>query len=134
MGRGVYTVEPRRNSRYTAASMAKGKRNKADSAPDPGSAEKPKSLLDDAWRAYEAGDSVLARKASALLLASAPKEADESLAKKLGKQLFVGVADADAKQVATELAARTKATAKPLLFAVMAAAIWLGLLAIATRG
>ena len=131
MGRGVYTVEPRRNSRYTAAPMAKGKRNKEEAPPADSGA---KSLLDVAWRAYQAGNSVLARKAANLLLSGTPKEADESLAKKLGKQLFVGKPeDSSAKQVATELSARTRMAAKPYLFALMAAAIWLVMVAIANR-
>ncbi len=111
--------------------MAKGKRNKSEAAQlDSGG----KALLDVAWRAYEAGDTVLARRAAKLLLAGAPKEADESLAKKLAKQLFVGGIEADARQVATELTARTRSAPKPYLFALMALAIWLVMIAIANRG
>lgn len=110
--------------------MAKAKRNKAEAGQPDGGA---KSLLDVAWRAYEAGDSLLARRAAKLLLAGQPREADESLAKKLSKQLFVGVPEADARQVAAELAARTKVAPKPYLFALMAAAIWLLMIAIAHR-
>ena len=45
--------------------MAKGKRNKADKLdkPEPAGADG-KSLLDVAWRAYQAGDVVLARRAA----------------------------------------------------------------------
>lgn len=110
--------------------MAKAKRNKAEAAPLDGGA---KSLLEVAWRAYEAGDCVLVRRAAKLLLAGQPGEADESLAKKLSKLLFVAAGEADAKQVATELAARTRVAPKPYLFALMAAAIWLLMIAIAHR-
>ena len=110
--------------------MAKGKRNRSE-APKADSGGK--SLLDVAWRAYEAGDAVIARRAAKLLLAGAGKDSDEAVAKKVGKQLFVGAPEVDAKQVAAELIARTRVAPKPYLFALMAAAIWLIMLAIANR-
>ena len=110
--------------------MAKAKRIKSEPAPVVSGAA---SLLDVAWRAYEAGDTVLARRAARLVLAGASRDADEAVAKKVSKLLFVGVPDADARQVATELNARTKVALRPYLFALMAAAIWLFMIVIANR-
>ena len=116
---------------YAPLSMAKAKRNK----PEPvAAATDSKSLLDVAWRAYEAGDSVLARRAAKLLLSDGPREADESLAKKLGRQLFVGGPEVDARAVAAEISARTNTALKPYLFGALAAVIWVLLVLIAQRG
>ena len=114
------------------ARMAKGKRSKADK-PEAAHADG-KSLLDVAWRAYQAGDMVLARRASKLVLAGGAKEADEALAKKLGKELFAAGHEADARQVAADLIHRTNPAPKPFLLAGAAALIWVVLLAIAARG
>lgn len=113
------------------ARMAKGKRGKQEPAAEVSAG---KSLLDVAWKAYQAGDVVLARRASKLLLAGAAKDADETLAKKLGKEFFAAGHVADARQVAAELVMRTQPPLKPFILAGAAALIWLVLLAIASRG
>jgi hypothetical protein len=110
--------------------MAKGNRNKSEAEPTPGG----RSLLEVAWNAYEAGDAVLARRAAKRVLAGAASGADEALAKKISKQLFVGAGETDARQVAAELAARTRVAAKPYAFALLAAAIWWVMIALAHRG
>jgi hypothetical protein len=112
--------------------MGKSKRNKAESQASIEQAAG-KSLLDVAWRAYEAGDSVMARRAANLLLAGAGKDADEAVAKRVGKQLFATSVEVDARQVATELVARTKMAPKPYYFALMTAALWLFMVLIANR-
>lgn len=112
--------------------MAKGKRDKADKV-EVASAEG-KSLLDVAWRAYEAGDMVLTRRAAKLLLAGAAKDADETLAKKVGKQLFAVGHETNAREVAQDLLERTNPAPKPFLLAGAAALIWVLLLVIANRG
>ncbi len=109
--------------------MAKGKRDKVE----PAGAEN-KSLLEVAWRSYQAGDMVMARRAAKLVLAGGAKDADEVLAKKLGKELFAAGHEADARQVATDLVARTNPPGKPYLLAGAAALIWVVLLLIAHRG
>jgi hypothetical protein len=114
--------------------MAKGKRkpdkqDKAEPVAAPG-----KSLLDAAWKAYQAGDMVMARRAARLVLAGGAKDADEALAKKLGKELFAEGHVADARQVAQDLLNRTNPAPKPFLLAGAAALIWVVLLAIAHRG
>ncbi|GEM_PF-3178836 len=109
--------------------MAKGKRDKAEVA-----AIETKSLLDVAWRSYQAGDMVIARRAAKLLLAGGGKEADEAVAKKLGKQLFAPGHEADARQVAADLIERTNPPPKPFLLGGAALLIWAVLLAIASRG
>ena len=117
------------------ARMAKGKRNKADKLDklEPAGADG-KSLLDVAWRAYQAGDVVLARRAAKLVMAGGAKDADEVLAKKLGKELFAAGHETDARQVAQDLITRTNPAPKPFLLAGAAALIWVVLLAIANRG
>ena len=113
------------------AQMAKGKRGKSDKLEAAGA--EGKSLLEVAWRAYQDGDMVLARRAAKLVLAGAAKDADEALAKKLGKELFSSTSDADARRVAQDLVDRTNPAPKPFLLAGAAALIWVVLLAIASR-
>lgn len=113
--------------------MAKGKRNKAEAVV---AAEAPagRSLLEVAWKAYQAGDMVVARRASRLVLAGAARDADEVVAKKLGKDFFAAGHVTDARQVAQELLQRTNPPLKPYLLAGAAALIWVVLLVIAHRG
>ena len=115
--------------------MAKGKRGKSDNQvkSEPASADG-KSLLDVAWRSYQAGDMVVARRAARLVLAGGAKDADEVLAKKLGKELFAAGHVADARQVAQDLVNRTNPAPQPFLLAGAAALIWVVLLMIANRG
>ena len=114
------------------ARMAKGKRGKSDKLEAAGA--EGKCLLDVAWRAYQAGDMVVARRAAKLVLAGAAKDADEVFAKKLGKELFSSTTEADARRVAADLVERTNPPPKPFLLAGAAALIWVVLLAIASRG
>ncbi len=111
--------------------MAKGKRGKQDKAETAGS--EGKSLLDVAWRAYQAGDVVVARRAAKLVLAGGAKEADEALARKLGKELFAAGHETNSQEVARDLIERTNPPPKPFLLAGAAALIWVVLLAIASR-
>src|SRR3954454_1835466 len=106
---------------YAPPPMAKSKRNKPEeaSAQSDGS-----SLLEVAWRAYEAGDAVMARRAAKLVLSGGAKASDESVARRLGPVLFVGAPPVDARQVAAEIAARTRSDYKPYVFVVIAAVIW----------
>jgi hypothetical protein len=117
------------------ARMAKGKRSKSDKLDKAEVlAADGKSLLDVAWRSYQAGDMVLARRAAKLVLAGASKDADEAVAKKVGKELFAEGYVADARQVAQDLITRTNPPPKPFLLAGAAALIWVVLLLIANRG
>lgn len=93
-----------------------------------------KSLLDVAWRSYQAGDMVMARRAARLVIAGGGKEVDEVLAKKLGKQLFAVGHEATAAQVAADLIVRTNPPPKPFLLGAAALLIWVVLLLIASRG
>ncbi len=116
--------------------MAKGKRGKADKVEASlfDAKAEGKSLLDVAWRSYQAGDMVMARRAARLVLAGGAKDADEVLAKKLGKELFAASHEATASEVAADLVKRTNPPPKPFLLAGAAALIWVVLLAIANRG
>ena len=117
------------------APMAKGKRGKPDKQDksEPVALEG-RSLLEVAWRSYQAGDMVQARRAARLVLAGGAKPADDALAKKLGRELFSAGHEADAQQVAQDLITRTNLPPKPFLLAGAAALIWVLLLAIANRG
>ena len=110
---------------YTAR-MAKAQSDKSEKAEG--------GLLEVAWKAYGAGDLVTARRAAQLLLAGAAKDADEALAKKVGKELFTPDYVADARTVAAELVMRTKTPPKPFLLMGAALLIWVVLLLIANRG
>src|SRR4029079_3922387 len=103
------------------ARMAKGKRGKSEKTE--AVASEGKSLLEVAWRAYQAGDMVLARRASKLVLAGANKGADEPSAKKLGKELFAAGHETNAREVAQDLLNRTNPAPKPFLLAGAAALI-----------
>ena len=113
------------------AAMAKPKRDKPVRDEPASEAEAPKSVLEAAWQAFQAGDVVLARRAARQVIAG-PREADEAAAKKLARVLFAGQ-EATATQVAEDIALRTGVPPRPYWFALVAALIWVGLLLLSRR-
>jgi hypothetical protein len=117
--------------------MAKKKKNKAaatEAAPEQGTPTAG-SVLEQAWKAYQAGDMVTARAGAAQLLSGAPTPRDQSYAERLAPELF-GRKDAptDVAAVAVELKGRTAPYPKAYLFAAVAAFVFAVLLLIARRG
>jgi hypothetical protein len=117
--------------------MAK-KKKQAKAADGSAPAEKtsaPGSVLEQAWRAYQAGDVVTARAGCAQLLGGSPTPRDVSFAEKLAPELF-GRKDAptDVAAVASELKLRTSPYPKSYWFAAVTAAVFAVLLLIARRG
>lgn len=103
---------------------ASGKREK-----DPPEAQAPTSVLEAAWQAYGAGDSLMARRLAGQVARSGGTARDAETARRIAKTLFVPgdprVATPDTVEVARELAARTGPPTKTYLFVGLALGVFL---------
>lgn len=97
----------------------------------------PKSLLELAWRQYQAGDVLLARRTARRLLGTAPTAADEQAAREIGRELVAAPAKGatasapGAHELARMIEERTAPPPKAYLFALMAAAVIAVMIALA---
>jgi hypothetical protein len=103
---------------------APGKRAK-----DSTEGQAPTSVLEAAWQAYGAGDSLMARRLAGQVVASGGTAKDAETAKRIAKTLFVTgdprIATPDTVEVARELASRTGPPTKTYLFVGLALGIFL---------
>jgi hypothetical protein len=122
---------------FETMAKKKNKQNKAAGS-DVAAEAKPaagRSVLEQTWLAYQAGDVVTARRGAEELLSGTPSARDESFAEKLAPELF-GKKDAiaDVKVVAGEIRLRTTPPTQAYWFAALCAFVFAVLLLIARRG